>query len=518
MAAQQRVHDDEFSDAANTTGSTKNIGHHQNGQQDQFAHGPFSVNSHQPQVEHGCNHKMNDSPSLPQQFIGTRTGMATEKLPIQQLILQAQQRRLQELFPLATIPELQSFNLDNYWSQLLPSHPFGARPPPQYCVPSGGQRDMVTGFGTVPMSAFEYNYRSAMISQHIGGILQQQQQQQQQLQEKERVASLTLMEKTETETIVVEAQGSTLFPFTLHKILCNPKYSNCIRWSPDGQSFCLVDENRIQQLLLPRIFSQDTTISSFKRKLQAWGFRCCGLCYQNEFFIRDKPQLCQYIVPHVSKPSNPDGIATINAAAVVDDNNDKVNNTHGAVNPADQAKSATKNSPLRSKKRPAAAIGNEHDGDSISELPVVGNCGMSSEKQSKTKSVARRTQDYRSRCENLNHGRVRRLFPDDFEPGPLDILTGRGKSQWHRPGNIAFRLIIESWAATYAQASHKNNKLVVICTIVNDMRGKGYRVLDKDKQGRWYEVVDVVARTKVGHALRDRLSALKRAHTTFQVR
>lgn len=519
MAA-QHVHDGQISVAAATpndtsAGNTRDIAHRQNGHQgNPFIHGSLSVNSNQPPLQHGCNDKGGNVRSTVSPHF-TETGTGTEKVPIQQLILQAQRRRLQELFPLVAIPELSSFNLDNYWSQLSsPSNPFVARPPPQYCVPSLGQLDMVAAFGSVPKSAFEYDNHIKMISRHIGELQQQQRQQE---QEKHRVASLTLMDHAEAETIAGGVQGSTLFPFNLHKILCNPDYSNCIRWSPDGQSFCLVDENLVQQLVLPRFFSQDTTIFSFKRRLQVWGFRSCGQYYQNEFFMRDNPQLCQYIVPHVSKQSNPDGMAKITAAVVDDDNSDKVNNTHGAINSINREKHAIKNPSSRSKKRPAAAMSNENDGDAITELlPAVGYCGMTSEKQSVTKSVARRTtQDYRNRSNNVNQGRIRRLFPDDYEPLPSDILTGRGKSQWHHPGNIDFRLIIESWAATYAQANHKNNKLVIICTIVNDMRRKGYRVLDKDKQGRWYEVVDVVARTKVGHALRDRLAALKKAQTTL---
>jgi len=101
-------------------------------------------------------------------------------------------------------------------------------------------------------------------------------------------------------------------------------------------------------------------------------------------------------------------------------------------------------------------------------------------------------------------------LPPDFEPGPKDVCSGRGKRNWNHAGNIAFRNLIQSNVEEYMTAPNKNEKTAIVCTIVDHMRREGCRFLQQNKQGLWFDIGDAKARDKVGHSLRDQVTAINR--------
>jgi len=101
-------------------------------------------------------------------------------------------------------------------------------------------------------------------------------------------------------------------------------------------------------------------------------------------------------------------------------------------------------------------------------------------------------------------------FPPDFEPGPIDVCSGRGKRNWNHPGNIAFRDLIQSNVYPYIHAETKNDKTAIVCRIVDDLRNEGCRFLQKNKAGCWYDIGEAKVRDKVGHSLRDQVTAINR--------
>lgn len=101
-------------------------------------------------------------------------------------------------------------------------------------------------------------------------------------------------------------------------------------------------------------------------------------------------------------------------------------------------------------------------------------------------------------------------LPPDFVPGPKDVCSGRGKRNWNHVGNIAFRNMVQSHVEDYMTAPNKNEKTAIVCRIVDKMRRDGCRFLQQNKQGLWYDIGDAKARDKVGHSLRDQVTAINR--------
>jgi len=88
------------------------------------------------------------------------------------------------------------------------------------------------------------------------------------------------------------------------------------------------------------------------------------------------------------------------------------------------------------------------------------------------------------------------------EPQPLDVLLGRGRRNAFHPGNRRFQATIEMNQARFNAAASKLEKTRISQEIVNLISERG-RFLKFDRErGRWVEVDDEVARTKVSHACR----------------
>ena len=98
-------------------------------------------------------------------------------------------------------------------------------------------------------------------------------------------------------------------------------------------------------------------------------------------------------------------------------------------------------------------------------------------------------------------------LPAGYTPGALDICCGRGKRNWNHSGNVAFRNLIQTNVDRYVAAPSKTDKTAVVLSIVDQIRGQGACFLKQHKSGEWYDIGDAQAREKVGHSLRDQVTA-----------
>ena len=95
---------------------------------------------------------------------------------------------------------------------------------------------------------------------------------------------------------------------------------------------------------------------------------------------------------------------------------------------------------------------------------------------------------------------------------PYDILCGRSPESFNNVGNRRFRLTISLNLSRYMNATTRQDKSVVICSVVNTLRESGARFIKRKKKvgggnGGDEEVVEELSeratREKVAHALRD---------------
>ena len=96
----------------------------------------------------------------------------------------------------------------------------------------------------------------------------------------------------------------------------------------------------------------------------------------------------------------------------------------------------------------------------------------------------------------------------EFQPGGHHIICGRGKQAYNSIGNRRYRLLIALHMSRYLEAHTKLDKSLVVISIVDAIRTcNGGFVKRCNKTKRWIEIGDQSAREKVGHALRDAITA-----------
>jgi hypothetical protein len=141
---------------------------------------------------------------------------------------------------------------------------------------------------------------------------------------------------------------------------------------------------------------------------------------------------------------------------------------------------------------PAAAVKKSSDDIIYYDLPTV------------TNTFSRRNAVTRSDAPQY-------MLPEGYEPTSLDICCGRGKRNWNHLGNVSFRNLIQSCSDAYMMAPTKNDKTAIVFKIVEDMRLEGCKFLKQQANtGRWLDIGDAQAREKVGHSLRDQVTAFNR--------
>lgn len=91
-----------------------------------------------------------------------------------------------------------------------------------------------------------------------------------------------------------------IFPQKLMELLSHDCISESITWMPKGDAFMIVKESLFAEEILPRFCKKTPKLSSFKGKLNRWGFRRILRgeykgAYFHKLFIRDNPVLCLYM-------------------------------------------------------------------------------------------------------------------------------------------------------------------------------------------------------------------------------
>jgi hypothetical protein len=98
------------------------------------------------------------------------------------------------------------------------------------------------------------------------------------------------------------------------------------------------------------------------------------------------------------------------------------------------------------------------------------------------------------------------LAPIVTQPGPFDVLLGRGKTNQQYEGNQRFQTIVNEHKCRYKTYQTREQKINITTEIVDSIKTGGNqtgRFLKVDMTvGGWREVIDEVARVKVGQALR----------------
>ena len=115
-----------------------------------------------------------------------------------------------------------------------------------------------------------------------------------------------------------------------------------------------------------------------------------------------------------------------------------------------------------------------------------------------------------SRDLSLRSGMAPEELPKGYRPRPTDVCCGRGKKNWRHHGNATFRRLIHSNVQAYMDATTKHEKTLVVKSIVDIVRSNGGRFLKQGTDGCWHDIGDSQAREKVGHSLRDQVTALSK--------
>ena len=100
----------------------------------------------------------------------------------------------------------------------------------------------------------------------------------------------------------------------------------------------------------------------------------------------------------------------------------------------------------------------------------------------------------------------------EFQPGAYDVVCGRGKGSYNRPGNKRFRAIVNQHIPQYQSSKSKLDKSMVLNTIIDRVRQQNNgnaRFVKHDKKKGWFEIGVDQAREKVGHAIREAIAANK---------
>ena len=111
---------------------------------------------------------------------------------------------------------------------------------------------------------------------------------------------------------------------------------------------------------------------------------------------------------------------------------------------------------------------------------------------------------------------TKRMVPLDqsYQPGTYDVVCGRGKGSYNRPGNKRFRSLVATYIPQYMRARSKIDKSMVLNDIIDKVRsfinpdtGSAAQFVKYTKNSGWVLIGDEHAREKVGHAIREAIAA-----------
>ena len=110
-----------------------------------------------------------------------------------------------------------------------------------------------------------------------------------------------------------------------------------------------------------------------------------------------------------------------------------------------------------------------------------------------------------------HHHPESRVLGEHYLPQQYDVICAKGRRAACHFGNIVFRDTIELHLERYQNAMSKLDKSIIVIEIVDEIRsrtlGGGFIQKKKDPSNGnktiWVEIGDTMARSKVGHAIRD---------------
>merc|ERR1712232_205022 len=108
-----------------------------------------------------------------------------------------------------------------------------------------------------------------------------------------------------------------------------------------------------------------------------------------------------------------------------------------------------------------------------------------------------------------------------------DVLLGRGAGINGHQGNVNFRAMVKAHQNEYLAAITNIQKYLIVMDILQAVRSlspPGRFITQETSTGLWYDVGDEKARRKIGQALRENASSIRKTNnkknddTTFDVR
>jgi len=106
---------------------------------------------------------------------------------------------------------------------------------------------------------------------------------------------------------------------------------------------------------------------------------------------------------------------------------------------------------------------------------------------------------------------------ETIEPGPMDVLLGRGGRSNFHAGNKAYRTLVEFHKRSYKQASTNMQKQAIAKQIVEKVRSDKNRFLKCDSEsGLWRDVSDEDAQAKTSQALREASKSWKQTSSVSE--
>ena len=113
----------------------------------------------------------------------------------------------------------------------------------------------------------------------------------------------------------------------------------------------------------------------------------------------------------------------------------------------------------------------------------------------------------------LTSQRTTKPLDPGFQPGKYDVVCGRGKGSYNRPGNVHFRSLITAYIPQYMRSKSKIDKTTILSSIVDEVRsfrnpetGRSADFVKYTKSAGWSTIGDEQAREKVGHAIREAIT------------
>ena len=95
-----------------------------------------------------------------------------------------------------------------------------------------------------------------------------------------------------------------------------------------------------------------------------------------------------------------------------------------------------------------------------------------------------------------------RQLPEDFVPGPFDVICSRGGSVKKHSGNMRYKHILELNLPAYDKAKNRVDKSQIVSSIIDAIREASPNGgFVREENGRWFIVADTFAREKVRKTL-----------------